>query len=775
MMRMINQLPVIKRVAPHLRYQIRTIFWGPLIAGMSILFLFAGIPQSREVYLGIIEANELRNALVGLIFVGFLCALLNYWQYKLTTNMIDRSYLEHGDRAIDRVMMTMRRYLVIVCACLPLIGLGLGLGFLVLEAREARSKFGSAMAHLAGDNWGATFPEFGTATTVLSLVPVYLVAGVIFAGIVAYLIFTYALPSDFLVKWRARVRPAIFYAGAALTVAAMVMPLTCQDCVVAASQALGPLAVGTIVLIAGVFCVMFVSIASSVNRWPIMGIVTSFLVVYMALQIWRALTPSDKTALPSPTAQVYSDQVLLDQYKAWFAARKKADVPAFDIAKGRSGRYPVFIVAAQGGGIYAMSAAASFLAAMQDTCPGFAQHVFAISGVSGGAVGAALFSALNAQQPLTSEIGCGNESNAREETSLSEKTKRVVRQDHLSPALAMIWPDIVRKYREDVSFDRSSLLERSLACAFEPPTNWRTCGGAGANVLDVKGLRVPFSAHWKPDLRSPALVLNTTWVETGFRAAFAPFPLHSISDGTLYTFYGSDAKYPGKGDFEVVGASVPNNRSLIEAAFVSARFPLIVPAWPINATLSERPPLTRHWNFVDGGYVDNSGASTALELYAALKEHIGKTGDPVDLYLVLLTAADISPNLRDIKDGTSFSDTVAPATALLSVRGQLSSRAVIRAIDQIEPNPRPGQLAGRAGATKVLVVNQKQSTFELPLGWKISQTTDDIVRLMLGRSDLCNAQPHGPLDESIRDAVSVIRDNSCVKLRLMNLLQGKTF
>jgi hypothetical protein len=60
-------------------------------------------------------------------------------------------------------------------------------------------------------------------------------------------------------------------------------------------------------------------------------------------------------------------------------------------------RYPVFIVAARGGGIYAASQEAIFLSRMQDQCANFSQHIFAISGVSGGSVGAALFSSLARQ------------------------------------------------------------------------------------------------------------------------------------------------------------------------------------------------------------------------------------------------------------------------------------------------------------------------------------------------------------------------------------------
>src|SRR5262249_39717770 len=56
--------------------------------------------------------------------------------------------------------------------------------------------------------------------------------------------------------------------------------------------------------------------------------------------------------------------------------------------------YPVYIVAAEGGGMYAGYHVASFLGRMQDFCPNFAEHTFAVSSVSGGSLGAGVFATL---------------------------------------------------------------------------------------------------------------------------------------------------------------------------------------------------------------------------------------------------------------------------------------------------------------------------------------------------------------------------------------------
>ena len=76
-------------------------------------------------------------------------------------------------------------------------------------------------------------------------------------------------------------------------------------------------------------------------------------------------------------------------FDAWVRGRHDRPPGEGDPAKP----YPAFIISAEGGGIYAAAAASLFLAKLQDDCPGFAQHVFAISGVSGGAIGATVFQA----------------------------------------------------------------------------------------------------------------------------------------------------------------------------------------------------------------------------------------------------------------------------------------------------------------------------------------------------------------------------------------------
>ena len=78
-----------------------------------------------------------------------------------------------------------------------------------------------------------------------------------------------------------------------------------------------------------------------------------------------------------------------ERFVDWLRARKDLGYYA-----ERNKPYPVYMVAAEGGGMYAGYHVASLLAHLQDRCPNFAQHVFGISSVSGGSLGAAVFASL---------------------------------------------------------------------------------------------------------------------------------------------------------------------------------------------------------------------------------------------------------------------------------------------------------------------------------------------------------------------------------------------
>jgi hypothetical protein len=400
--------------------------------------------------------------------------------------------------------------------------------------------------------------------------------------------------------------------------------------------------------------------------------------------------------------------------------------------------YRAFIVAAEGGGIYAASAVAAFLAQLEDDQSGFARHIFAISGVSGGSIGATVFHALDhARQPDAhgapgavlddaSTKGkpvfssgdrerCTQQAGTKVAPDLSTSVASIMQDDHLSPVVGSIFPEI---------FDAPLKRPDALRASFEYSAA-KQDAGAGRHLC------APFVEHWSA--AAPALVLNSTWVEMGLRVAFAPFRLHDL-DESLYSF-----RDPGMPDEECRDEAQPASCiSLMTAAGVSARFPGMMPPFSV------RLPHDKRWNFVDGGYSDNSGSTTALDIYRVLKPVYP---DEVELRVILITSSRTQPNLADQSvNGTVFLDTLAPINAILKVREGLANDAVGRACSEIYRDPVHPEIQSQgciehAGVKDGMlqIVEIQDQTYGLPLGWKISQTSFAVIRWMLGKENLCPA------------------------------------
>jgi len=419
----------------------------------------------------------------------------------------------------------------------------------------------------------------------------------------------------------------------------------------------------------------------------------------------------------------------------------------------------VFMIAAEGGGIYAASAAALYLSSVQDQCSDFARHVFAISGVSGGAVGATVFDAV-----LKGPVDPDCSPSATKPTPLTLQVDRVLRSDHLSPVLSFVLPDIASKLvPSSKHFDRAVALASSFECAF-------AASKAGQETLPIcpltdpspSPMSAPFGRFWQDTLQTvPALVLNTTSVETGFRVAFAPdgMSLRTVGDGTLFAF--SD-----------VLKNINTNKpiTMIQAAMASASFPLLQP--PYSLTVDNRA-----LNFVDGGYVDNSGTDTALDMFKALDKSAAEGG--ADLQLIVLT--DTLPKV-DITgaNGKGFSEMISPITTLLNVRAQMSDRALKATDEYILGSDASHPAGGGEGVKRLQYVKLDQRSVALPLGWKISRTELDYVRLLLGNPAFCSDSDLLREDAAAQDSANDVRvestiiSNSCVARRVIEALVGQS-
>src|SRR5262245_43536197 len=152
---------------------------------------------------------------------------------------------------------------------------------------------------------------------------------------------------------------------------------------------------------------------------------------------------NDNHVVPALDSRLPERQTVTERFVAWYDAlgRERPNAP-----------HPVFIAAAEGGGIRAAYWAAAVLGTLADDVPGFREHLFAVSGVSGGSLGAGVYTALLAAQA---------ESAGLVPDQLRSAAARVLAHDALAPTLAaMLQPDLVQRFLP-VPFlpDRARALE----------------------------------------------------------------------------------------------------------------------------------------------------------------------------------------------------------------------------------------------------------------------------------------------------------------------------
>lgn len=767
----------------------KTLFFAPFMAGAIGGLALAFVTQYQEVYRAIVQNIEFGKGLLGLASILLFSAVLYAWHMTIATRQIDAIYPDHADPHLDRRLTRIREIVASAAAALPLFGLAAGVTLSYprdISARlmELASAFGTLRMHTQLTRELAALQ----GGTVVAATLVWLVS-------VAFLLMlNRGWAHDLLRRW---LLPVTDTMAACFLASPLVMPLVFPDYAVRVSQAIGPLAVSGLLLITATMLLrVLLRIAGRVRDFIVGPMaLTIFLLAALSHRMRSRMVYAVLAALcamagllqytkvlerPGPSALLETRdggrqaEPLGADLAAWLASRR-------DLVPDRP--YPVFIVAAQGGGIYAASAAAMFLTKMEDDCPGFAQHVFAISGVSGGAVGASVFNALTAERPQREKVTCGKQRRDSGQTrspGLARRAGQVILQDHLSPVLFTWLTDFVcgllqvvvpPEWRVELPSSRDWVLERSLQLAFDaaaadpaaarPPDGCRSANGE-------TGLARPFDAHWCKASSAPALLLNSTWAENGYRVAFSPISLRSTGDGTLFSFR----------DLERLGNSLNcglDKMSLARAAVVSARFPAILPSWALKcreaaaAGTAARDEAIKGI-FVDGGYADNSGAATALELFNGLSRvaRSGAAGDLarlIDIRLIILTDAPTAPEEQDTR-ATWFGDLAAPVRTLLNVRALLARRAVTQAVNQI----------GKGAENAVMVVQLDQQTFPLTLGWKISDMTNDLVELLLGDADIasdnCLGQASDAGPASNQRAVGTICNNSTQMLRIRDLFSA---
>ncbi len=565
----------------------------------------------------------------------------------------------------------------------------------------------------------------------------------------------------------------------------------------------GVIALFTLCLVA--FCLYF-SLLTVARRVPII-----FLILFWAFLLsffdWN---DNHKVRIVAPRTDAGEPKLAVrtaaEEFERWYESRPKLD--AYD-------EYPVYIVAAQGGGMYAAYQTGIFLARMQDNCPAFRNHLFAISSVSGGSVGAATFvsalrfseeaakrNAAKAAAAAESVSGgfsdpCpaiteyfravhgrsaydkdGGEEPAAQTDEKTGELEKIVRKtlgtDLLSPlAAATLFPDFAQRFipAPFEFLDRA----RALELAFEFAT-------AGFDPQDqVKPFSESFLRHWSATGSTPALFMNATDAGSGRRVLISPFALHPESLATTATmqfpFFPKAAisKDPAK-DVRL-GAML--DIALSTAAGISARFPWLTPAATIDVSDGRIGGKTKKIRLVDGGYVDNSGVETVLDLLQSIASVRDKIDQAVQDGKKLPDGTrpyrKIQINLIVLSGGTyserssfALGETMEPIRGLLSARASRAYVAIDRASYAFPE--RKFETRGRTGAVQEVKISglrvgePEELSYQMPLGWALSKRTREIIEEQSGSYATCD------FNEKFMQSSDKLPQSDCIHLMTYHLL-----
>ncbi|RMG29601.1 MAG: hypothetical protein D6730_03670, partial [Bacteroidetes bacterium] len=430
-------------------------------------------------------------------------------------------------------------------------------------------------------------------------------------------------------------------------------------------------------------------------------------------------------------------------FKSWVKDRADSSV---------QGEIPLYLVAAQGGGIRSMAWTSHVLMEVQQDIPGFYPHVFAISGISGGSLGTAFFQAYyrdslqgwQARHPL-SPTGVELAVARHDSTSLPvyrPAFNEMIGEDYLSTITAsLFFPEMIQLVTpwSIQAFDRSTRQERDWAAFYEEKTGYPTFSQG-------------FLAFWKNTdssynhLAYPALLMNTTTVGSGQNAIISNLVLDPV-------FF--------KDDIDVY-AHLEGDMPFITAASLSSRFPYLASSGTV--VLEEKGGERKQINLADGGFVETTGLVTTLKMARAIQAYKTQLCQGPDSVLfkrvkpIILFISNGHTDLRNItSEDVKGLDFHSPLSAFFNALQR-------EYVDEVARIGHSSRLPGEGFEFKVISMDRDQACntgnghVEVPLGWYLSGMAISEVECQ-ARSLVADDGPQGllPLVEKNREVIQFIR------------------
>ena len=345
----------------------------------------------------------------------------------------------------------------------------------------------------------------------------------------------------------------------------------------------------------------------------------------------------------APPMQNLAPPLVGEFFEQWMASPFRHPV----LGREPPGKYPVFVVAAEGGGIRAAILTAMVLDELRAR-PHFNDHLFALVGVSGGSLGVSAYAEAQRQRlwPPTRLSDMAK-------LGLTYGWQSSLHHDLLSPIIgSMLGTDFLSRFvprwlvnLSDV--DRARALER----AWEE--KWRAATDRDLDEVWFSMMRP------SPNDVQPGLVLMTTNTTTGEPMAVSHFRFQRRA-ADKQTGCPEDIPLDTLWD-EAPGIDVP----LSTAAFMSARFPIFSPAARVETSQGAK-------HFVDGGYYDNSGVLAALDIYRGIRCKAGSA----KIVVIRIENSEVDAPDSSHEPRPSLFDLVGPVSALYHTRGSHGREAI---------------------------------------------------------------------------------------------------
>lgn len=365
---------------------------------------------------------------------------------------------------------------------------------------------------------------------------------------------------------------------------------------------------------------------------------------------------------------------------------------------------PMVVVAAAGGGARAAYWSGTVLGRLHDAIPGFDNALFAISGVSGGSLGASVYRGL-----VTRPDQLAGDCRAKIESC----AQRILAADFLGPVSAgMLFPDLLQRILPTPLLpDRGLALELAWENAFVEQA-------AVKGIMDgsIANLNTAGDRSW------PALFLNATWVGNGRRIIASNLRFDTQTDQPNTHFETANDQLAR------LGYDIP----LSTAAHNSARFPLISPPgmWrDSKGAIAGR--------LQDGGLFENFGAKTAIEILDAVCQRFTCSNDEVSFPSE--DRPQLTPIVLMISSDPALPDNIGATPVNPPLRFGYELRATFRSLEKTRSG-RGAELAdqlvdwaranGRFAHFRMCPRGRQQT--DPPLGWALSSAAQKRIQSYLG-------------------------------------------